>query len=527
MSKHHAIRSTLLAAAVVVGICPITVAAASPTPSPTVAATTPSPSASSSPPPGQPSDNAAHLYSLDGWGGVHPIGSAPPLATSAYWPGWDIARGLAITSDGSGGYVLDGWGGLHPLGSSPPLSTSAYWPGWDIARALAMFPDGSGGYVLDGWGGVHPFGSAVSVRPSAYWPGWDIARGIALLPDSTPSAPAGYVLDGWGGLHPFGTAPAVTGSAYWPNWDIARGLTLLPDSTSSAPAGYVLDGWGGLHQFGSASPVSSGTYWAGWDIARGLVAWTGSSASSPGGWVLDGWGGVHRFGTAPSLSPSAYWAGWDIARSLAGTSADSGVRSVVTGGVIQNVTFQRQQYALSCEAASLQMVLSHEGRLIAQSTLLSDMNIDNRAAYYDYNGTLRWGDPYNNFVGNPNGSEVQLTGYGSYNTDVARVAGSVGAEVVLSGTGVSPAQLYGEVLAGHPAVAWVAYDWRWHAPSYWLAWDGRWILWAGPVEHAVAVVGVSDSAVYIYNPISGQGWVPKSTFEAAYATYRQMAVVVQ
>ncbi|CAN5600943.1 hypothetical protein BH20ACT2_BH20ACT2_21850 [soil metagenome] len=47
-------------------------------------------------------------YVLDGWGGVHPYGGAPRLATSSYWPGWDIARGLAISADGLGGYVLDG-----------------------------------------------------------------------------------------------------------------------------------------------------------------------------------------------------------------------------------------------------------------------------------------------------------------------------------------------------------------------------------------------------------------------------------
>src|SRR5260370_30316622 len=44
-------------------------------------------------------------------------------------------------------YVLDGWGGLHPVGMSPILSTSASWPTKDIAYGLALFPDGSGGYV--------------------------------------------------------------------------------------------------------------------------------------------------------------------------------------------------------------------------------------------------------------------------------------------------------------------------------------------------------------------------------------------
>jgi len=230
--------------------------------------------------------------------------------------------------------------------------------------------------------------------------------------------------------------------------------------------------------------------------------------------------------SAPVLNPSAYWSGWDIARGLAGAGADSGVRSVVIGGVIQNVRYSRQQYALSCEAAALEMALSHEGIFAGQSQLLSSMTVDGRAGYYDGYGTLHWGDPYVNFVGNPNGSEVDLTGYGTYYSTVARVAKAMGGHVVDSGTGVSPQQLYADVLAGHPVVAWITSDWSHRGTSYWRAFDGRRVPWAGPAEHAVAVVGVSSSAVYVYNPVSGAQWVSRKTFEGAYSTYSDMVVVI-
>src|SRR4051794_3828739 len=61
-------------------------------------------------------DNRDHLYVLDGWGGVHPVGASPTLSTTAAWPNKDIAFSLALFPDGSGGYVLDGWGRLHPVG---------------------------------------------------------------------------------------------------------------------------------------------------------------------------------------------------------------------------------------------------------------------------------------------------------------------------------------------------------------------------------------------------------------------------
>ena len=275
-------------------------------------------------------DNKGHLYTLDGWGNVHNDGSAPPLGITQYWPGWNIARSIALFPDGTGGYVLDGWGGLHPFGNASPVAASGYWPGWDIARQVVLAPWATkaspAGWTLDGWGGIHQFGGAPAVSGvTGYWPGWDIARGIVILPDSTPSSVAGYTLDGWGGVHPFGGAPAVSNFTYWYRWDIARGITLSPDASKTNPSGWTLDGYGGVHPFGNAPAAPQSAYWPGWDIARGIVTWTGSGSGS-GGWVLDGWGGIHPFGNAPAIAPYAYWSGWDIATSLAGNASNSGSR---------------------------------------------------------------------------------------------------------------------------------------------------------------------------------------------------------
>ena len=264
------------------------------------------------------------MYTLDGYGGVHPVQS-PTLSSSSSWPGWNIARSMGLKGDATGGYLLDGWGGIHPVGNADPnITGNDYWSGWDIARDIAVLPDGSGGYVLDGWGHLHPFATGGHAQPpvpvtSAYWHGWDIARKVALFPDGS----GGYILDGWGGLHPFATGThampaAVQASAYWQGWDIARGITLLPGTLG---AGYVLDGWGGLHPFGPVGGVlpaaTTGAYWQGWDIARDVVASPTSTPAAPAGWVLDGWGGIHPFGAAGVLKTSAYWGGSDIGHSVA------------------------------------------------------------------------------------------------------------------------------------------------------------------------------------------------------------------
>jgi len=274
-----------------------------------------------------PLDNKDHLYVLDGWGGVHPVGKAPALSTSAAWPTRDIAFGLALFPDGTGGYVMDGWGQLHPVGSAPSVDSHVYWPHWIGAREIVMAPWSStarpAGYLLDADGAIHPFGGAPAVTGNAFWPSQGIARGIVLTPDSMPGAVTGYTLDGFGGVHPFGGARPVVGAAHWPT-DVARGIVLIKGSNGLFVDGYTLDYSGGIHPFGGAPAVAPAATWPGQDMADSIVAWTAAPAGEPGGWVLDRHGDVHTWGSAPSVAPSKTWPGWDIARGLAGAGSGAG-----------------------------------------------------------------------------------------------------------------------------------------------------------------------------------------------------------
>jgi spore germination protein YaaH len=266
------------------------------------------------------------VYLLDGWGGLNRADS-PPLATTAYWQGWKIAR-AAHAQPGpnapQAGFVLDGFGGMHQYGSGITSFTGGgYWQGWDIARDFAWLPNGTGGYLLDGFGGLHEF--AVNGNPlppqaqgGPYWQGWDIARKVVIFSDGT----GGYVLDGWGGVHPFGVGrpnppgPAITG--YWMGWDIAHDLALIPGTHS----GYVMEGFGGVHPFtppGQPMPpsFSPAPYWQGWDIARGIFLLPSSTMTAPVGYLLDGFGGLNGLGTPPGIKVSPYW-GWDIGVGITG-----------------------------------------------------------------------------------------------------------------------------------------------------------------------------------------------------------------
>jgi hypothetical protein len=132
-------------------------------------------------------------YVLDVYGGLHPfsVGTNPPppsITNSAYWPGWAIANDVALapgsTASNVAGVTLDGWGGVHPFGSAGVTRISAYWPNWNIARSVRFSPAATAaspqGWVLDGFGGVHAFGGAPAITSVAYWPNLDIARQLLL-----------------------------------------------------------------------------------------------------------------------------------------------------------------------------------------------------------------------------------------------------------------------------------------------------------------------------------------------------------
>ena len=232
-----------------------------------------------------PSTYRAGGYVLDGFGGIHGfrIGTGldpAPTSRAPYWPGWDIARGLALAPNGNGGYVLDGFGGIHRFRVGTTRRAVAatggpYWLGWDIARGIAVLPNGTGGYIVDGFGGIHPFAIGANPLPPAthgtpYWVGQDLAQGLTILPDGT----GGYVVDRTGALHPFaignGSMPAAPTHVFVSNTQTTRGASVLSDGTG----GVTVTGTGVLRRFmvTELPPGTSGaTIWPGWDIARDVA----------------------------------------------------------------------------------------------------------------------------------------------------------------------------------------------------------------------------------------------------------------
>ena len=193
--------------------------------------------------------------------------------------------------------------------------------------------------------------------------------------------------------------------------------------------------------------------------------------------------------------------------------------------IVSGVTFIYQNHSLSCEEAATSMAMTHQGINVSQDQILAEIGADTRPIYVDGQGRVRWGNPYQTFVGNVNGSESNWTGFGTYYPPLVRVAQAHGARILAYGN-MSAATIYARLIAGHPVVVFSTWDWQWHPRRDYLSFDGQWIPYIGPVHasHVYTAVGVSPSQVLVNDPIRGQYWVSKSSFEAAYSDFNEAIV---
>ncbi len=198
---------------------------------------------------------------------------------------------------------------------------------------------------------------------------------------------------------------------------------------------------------------------------------------------------------------------------------------------VLSIPLHYQEHKLSCEAAALVMALSHEGISVDELTLIGFMTRDPRPAVLDAAGNVvTWGDPSRSFVGDPDGSLQLHTGYGVYAHPVATAAATAGGKVLragggLYGTPVPAADVYNAILDGHPVIAWISNTYHTQPLLKYTSFDGAPVSY-NLTEHAVTLVGVRSGSVLVNDPWFGQQWRSMAEFEAGYATFEQMAVIL-
>jgi uncharacterized protein YvpB len=208
------------------------------------------------------------------------------------------------------------------------------------------------------------------------------------------------------------------------------------------------------------------------------------------------------------------------------------------GVVTFNVPIHAQTMNLDCETAALQMGLEALGHYYSQSALFALEPQDTRAPVLDPNNrkkVIQWGNPYTSFVGNVNGSDLGPTGYGIYYPVILSIAQSHGAPSSTGGEGVTAAQVYAALAKGHPVLVWVETGWE-NARS--AGYTGVWTSWPDTgskpiryslIEHVVTLSGVSATQVRVNDPwkSGSQYWFSKATFEASWADFNNMAIILQ
>jgi len=101
--------------------------------------------------------------------------------------------------------------------------------------------------------------------------------------------------------------------------------------------------------------------------------------------------------------------------------------------IVSGVSFIYQNHSLSCEEAATSMAMTHQGIYVSQDQILAELGADTRPMYVDAQGRVRWGNPYQTFVGNVNGSESNYTGYGTFYPPLVRIAQAHGARILQYG----------------------------------------------------------------------------------------------
>jgi serine protease len=213
----------------------------------------------------------------------------------------------------------------------------------------------------------------------------------------------------------------------------------------------------------------------------------------------------------------------------------SSLMSVFSGGyfLVNGFTaYYPQIYNEDCEEAALQMALEHEHISSTQPQILNIEGVDNAVPGI---GPGINGDPDREFIGPPNGQASAGWEPGAYPPPISRAAEALGGDVLAEGQGITPDQLFTDVENNHSAVAWITFDFQ-PRTSITICAQGDCFPWAGNDQHAVTIVGIGANDVLILNPWDlggfgggylGESWVPMSVFDAAYATYGDMAVVLK
>lgn len=167
------------------------------------------------------------------------------------------------------------------------------------------------------------------------------------------------------------------------------------------------------------------------------------------------------------------------------------------------VPLYKQTYGQSCEASALRMALAYRGIATTDMAILDQMGYDGRASEV-INGQLTWGDPHKQYVGEKDGDQTNLTGYGVFGEPVVAATEKNGRMAEVKDD-VKVDWITQQLYAGNPVILWgvsIKID-----DGVWQTSDGTTIT-APRRTHTRLVVGFSGdpkapTGFYINDPATG------------------------
>ena len=186
------------------------------------------------------------------------------------------------------------------------------------------------------------------------------------------------------------------------------------------------------------------------------------------------------------------------------------------------VLFHKQEHALSCEIATLKMVLDYYGVPASENDLLRSLPFDTTEARNPEN---IWGDPDVGFVGDING-KIPNSGYGVYENPIVNLALQYrDAKKIKDAT---LADVLNEVDQKHPVIVWGSVGSG--QDISWLTQNGKYVkaVWG---EHTRIIIGYSGTPenpkyILLMDPVYGKVVMSKNRFLTNWGLLGNKAVVV-
>ena len=116
------------------------------------------------------------------------------------------------------------------------------------------------------------------------------------------------------------------------------------------------------------------------------------------------------------------------------------------------VPLYKQTYGQSCEASALRMALAYRSVTTTDMALLNQMGYDGVVAK-TVNGKLIWTDPHKQFVGDKDGDQQKLTGYGVFAEPIAAASDKNGRPAEAKDD-VQIDWIVSQLYAGNPVIVW-------------------------------------------------------------------------